>query len=260
MSGLALLAVFAHPDDEAFGPGGTLAKYSSQGVNVWLATATRGEAGQSSGIDVSGPEELAAIREKELECSCQTLGVHRLCFLGYVDGMLANADLEDVEQRIVRLIREQRPQVMITFGPEGIYGHPDHITIGEVATRAFRSAAVPTRFPHLLHEGLAPFAPSKLYHITLPKQFAEMLDPRLQGTDEDKITAIVDTSAFGEQKWKAVTCHRTQRADWGRIGQEQVNAMVQREYYVLADSLVGWPQGHEQDLFERVAQPGAASS
>jgi LmbE family N-acetylglucosaminyl deacetylase len=122
-----ILGVFAHPDDETFCAGGTFAKYIASGAEVMVVSATHGEAGQIRSPRVATRRTLAAGREQELRLACQCLGVqHALC-LEYGDGTLQHVDGEELTGRVVEIIRRFRPDVVLTFGPDGGYGHPDHI-------------------------------------------------------------------------------------------------------------------------------------
>ncbi len=246
----SLLAVFAHPDDESFGPGGTLAKYAAEGVDVFLITATRGEVGMSGGLPISGPEELGQVRERELRCSCQVLGIRRLCFLGYIDGRLDSYDPLEVEGKIVRLMREIRPQVVITFGPDGISGHPDHVAISHLTTAAFRSAGLPERFPEHLEEGLDPHQPARLYYLALPQSVVEESGrDDISGTSDENITTILDVAAYAETKVKALHCHRTQVSDYTRFLESAPPGRLEKEYYSLAIPAPERKDGVETDLF-----------
>src|SRR5512136_1013163 len=157
---LTLMAVFAHPDDETFGVGGTLARYGADPeVRVVLVCATRGEAGEISDPQLSTAEHLGEVREQELRCACQKLGVDDLFFLGYRDsGMagtpenqdpraLAMADEGEAVGKIVAHIRRERPEVVVTFDERGGYGHPDHMAIHRFAKAAFAAAADPAMYP-----------------------------------------------------------------------------------------------------------------
>jgi LmbE family N-acetylglucosaminyl deacetylase len=129
-----LMAVLAHPDDESLGVGGTLAKYAAQGVDVFLVTATRGDAGRFHGHRAGdrehpGSEALATIREAELRSAAKALGVREVALLGYPDQRLDCADPREAIARIVGQVRCHRPDVVVTFGPDGAYGHPDHVAI-----------------------------------------------------------------------------------------------------------------------------------
>src|SRR5688572_15718510 len=165
MRGLA--AVFAHPDDETFAIGGTLARYSGDGVRCALYCATDGDAGQSSGIPVSSPDELAALRREELRTAGRILGVRTLERGGHRDGALAAADPDVVIGEIVRLLRRERPEVVITFGPEGApTRHRDHRAISRLATAAVLLAGTRTAYPEQLAGGLAPHRAGRLCYVT----------------------------------------------------------------------------------------------
>ena len=135
-----LLAVFAHPDDETFRPGGTLALLARAGVRVHVLTATRGEAGSCGDPPLCAPDELPAVRERELRCACAALGIEPPLLLDYRDGSLQQADAETLIAQILAVAREIEPQVMLSFGPDGLSGHPDHIAIGRWASEAFQRA------------------------------------------------------------------------------------------------------------------------
>jgi len=137
---LKLMGVLAHPDDESLGIGGTLAKYASEGVETYLVTATRGERGR---FGESGekplPEVVGRVREAELREAARVLGVHEVNFLDYSDGDLDQVNVAEAIARIVDHLRRVKPHVVITFGPEGAYGHPDHIAISQLTTAAVGS-------------------------------------------------------------------------------------------------------------------------
>src|SRR5512143_2526060 len=180
-SSRVLLATFAHPDDESFGPGGTLARYASEGVSVHLVCATRGEVGEVDEAMLAGHASLAELRTHELECAAGILGLAGVHFLNYRDsgmsgtpanedpGCLFQAPTADVTGQIVRLIRQLRPQVVVTFDPYGGYGHPDHIKIHQATVAAFRAAGDPAAYSRQLAGGLQPWAPLKLYYHTFPR-------------------------------------------------------------------------------------------
>src|SRR5829696_5716029 len=145
-SARTLVAVLAHPDDESLGVGGTLAKYASEGVEVFVVTATRGDGGRYQGHRSDDPhhpgaEALADIREGELRSAANVLGVRGVSLLGYRDQQLDRADPREAIGRIVGELRRIRPDVVITFGPDGAYGHPDHIAICQFTTAAVVAAA-----------------------------------------------------------------------------------------------------------------------
>jgi LmbE family N-acetylglucosaminyl deacetylase len=233
-----LLAVLAHPDDESFGPGGTLALYARRGVAVHLICATRGEVGAVDERLMEGFADLGALRESELRCAASHLGLASVHFLGYRDsGMpgspdnrhpqaLAAAPQEEVVARLVPHLRRLRPQVVITFDPIGGYNHPDHIAIHRAALAAFFAASDPSYSA----EGLPPHAPQKLYYSTFSRTFlrtaVQLLrllrrDPRRFGRNADidlaevarqdfPIHARVDVTSVLDIKSRASACHASQ--------------------------------------------------
>ena len=267
-----LMVVFAHPDDEAFGSGGTLARYAAQGHDVYVVTATRGEAGQIAEPDLATAASLPEVREQELRCACSTYGVHPPLFMDYVDGQLTIVNQGQAVARLVRIIRDLRPQVLVTFGPDGIYGHYDHLAVHRWATIAVDLAAAPDCFPNLLPDACRPHRVSKLYFRAMSEsQVAAMAENGMPAAvmmdgvpfpfvprKDSEITTVIDVSDFLEVKLQGIRCHATQvgrnnpfveapdevmRQDWFRT-----------ETYVLARSTVGWPQGIETDLLEHIDQ------
>lgn len=178
-----LLAVLAHPDDETFGMGGTLAYYASKGVEVYLICATRGEAGEATTAQMQEYKTKGELREAELRCAAKALGIKNLFFLDYRDsGMQGTPDnqhsnalmaqpLEEVAAKIVHLIREIQPQVMITFDPVGGYHHPDHIAIHKASVMAFQAAGDDMLYVN----GLPPFKPDKLFYHVFPRRYLRIV-------------------------------------------------------------------------------------
>ena len=138
-----LLGVFAHPDDETFCAGGTFARYAEQGAEIMLVSATRGQAGQIRDAAAGNRRTIAAVREAELRLACERLGITKVRCLHHVDGTLADAGFPALVDEVAEVIGEFRPDVVITFGPDGGYGHPDHVTISAVTTAACQRAAGP---------------------------------------------------------------------------------------------------------------------
>jgi N-acetyl-1-D-myo-inositol-2-amino-2-deoxy-alpha-D-glucopyranoside deacetylase len=195
MTETRLLAVFAHPDDEAFRCGGTLALLAQRGVRVQVLTATRGQAGSRGDPPLCAPEELPVVRENELRCACAALGIQPPILIDYQDGQLSEADPERIVSEILVVVREVRPQIILTYGPDGVSGHPDHIAIGRFAAEAFRRA-----------EGV-----SALYTLAVPRSLAETLGMTQTHTvPDDVISLTVDISTVWEAKIAAIRCHRTQ--------------------------------------------------
>ncbi|MBU0493414.1 MAG: PIG-L family deacetylase [Chloroflexi bacterium] len=270
-----LLAVFAHPDDESFGPGGTLARYAAAGVSVHLVCATRGEAG---GSDQSNPEtgaDLGDRREEELRCAAKILGLAEVHLLGYRDsGMagsadnqhpqaLVQADPDVLAQQVADLIRDLRPQVVLTSDPYGGYGHPDHIAVHRATLAAWERLAVQER-------------PQKLYFTTFPHTALRWLvrlmpllgqDPSAVGQNHDidlravlahemPITTRIDVRATYDAKQQASACHASQLAGPGAILGRLPGWLVRRAQATETFHRV-WPafrpgEPIERDLFAGV--------
>jgi N-acetyl-1-D-myo-inositol-2-amino-2-deoxy-alpha-D-glucopyranoside deacetylase len=191
----SLLAVFAHPDDETFRPGGTLALLARRGVRVQVLTATRGEAGSRGNPPLCSPAELPAMRETELRCACKALGIQPPILLDYQDGQLAEADPEQLAAQILQVVNETHPQAILTFGADGLSGHLDHIAIGLAAAEAFRRAK----------------DVSALYTVAVPRSLAETLGMKqIRAVPDEAIALTVDVSSVWEAKMSAIHCHRTQ--------------------------------------------------
>jgi LmbE family N-acetylglucosaminyl deacetylase len=225
-----LLAVFAHPDDESFAVGGTLAKYAAEGVEVVIVSATRGETG-IRGVDAS---EAAALREAELRRAAVELGVSRVIFLGYPDGGLAGVDPDGAVSRLMALLRELRPQAVITFGPDGISGHPDHVTVGRWVTAAFDALD-------------GPEAPQRLYYVApslATQQGCGVADPPPLPPD-----AIgVDVEPYLETKVRAMQAHASQDPPYPGDPAREAESMACHEWFVLARPRLPL-QSEEDDLF-----------
>jgi LmbE family N-acetylglucosaminyl deacetylase len=267
---LGLLAIFAHPDDESLAMGGTLARYAHAGVEVSLVCATRGEWGLISDPALATQENLAEVREDELRAACEVLGISQLHFLDCPDSDVNHTDWPEVEEQIVRHIRKLRPDVIVTFGPDGLYGHPDHIAVSTLATAAFISAGDASRCTEQLEQGLQPHRASKLYYAQFPQTLAAELiaslsvdhdAPTLWGFDADSfgvpeelITTRIDVGDEVLKKLQALRCHRTQlEADnvFSLIDDHTARRFLSQEYYRLVepDPICGVI---EEDLFDNV--------
>lgn len=241
-----ILAVLAHPDDESFGMGGTLALYARQGHNIYLICATRGEAGTVDPHHLEGFGSIAELREGELRCAAQHLGLKDVFFLDYRDsGMTGSADnqhpnaqinapLEEVAGKVARYIRELRPDAVITFDPIGGYRHPDHIHIHNATVLAFERAAGAGFHP----EAGAPFRPAYLYFHTVPRGFLKFSvalikllgrDPKKWGRNQDidleSLASVnfpthvrINYRAVAEAKAQASACHASQGGGQMRSG------------------------------------------
>ncbi len=253
---LRLLAVLAHPDDESRIIGGTLAAYSAEGVRVAVWLATRGEASTLVGDPpVCTPEELVAVRARELAAAAAALGLAEVRVLDYPDGGLDRVDEDSIVGDIVRAMRELRPQVVITFGPEGRTLHPDHIATHRFATRAFDVAGDPTAYPEQLDAGLAPWTPRKLYYTTVAASLALETGWRFPATPDEAITVTLDiTPQLTAKKRATIEAHRTQYADppFSNLDEDARWRALSREDFVLAASRLHTQPAHETDLFEEL--------
>lgn len=214
-----LLAVFAHPDDESYRPGGTLALLARAGVCVQMLVATRGEAGSRGDPPLCAADELPAVREGELRCACSVLGIEPPRLLDYHDGHLKESNPEHLTEEILAVILQVRPQAVLTFGPEGLSGHPDHIVIGQCAAEAYRRAE----------------EPSALYAVAVPRSVTERLHmQRVLPVPDEAIALSVDVSAVWEVKLAAIRCHATQLASspMMRAPVEQQHLFLGTEHFV----------------------------
>jgi LmbE family N-acetylglucosaminyl deacetylase len=258
------MCVLAHPDDESLGTGGILARYAAEGIETYLVTATRGERGwQGDPADDPGLHELGRIHEGELRCAAENLGVREVTFLDYADGDLDQADPMEATGRIVAQLRRVRPHVVITFGPDGVYGHPDHIAICQFTTAAIVCAADASYQP----DGLPPHRVSKLYYIAETRDliaayesvFGDIVMPvdgverRANGWQAWALTTQIVTEAHWSTVWRAVGCHHSQLPEYGKLEQlapEQHQVLWGRRTFYRAFSLVNGGRKIEQDLFE----------
>ena len=277
---LSLLGAYGHPDDEQ-GVSGLMHKYAKAGVNVTLVCATRGEAGEiAPGVNAT-PQNLGQVREEELRCAAEKIGLTNLYFLDYRDsGMVGTpenddprcfwqANLMQVTEKLVRLVRRHKPQVMLTFDPNGGYGHPDHIKIHQAAMIAYFVAGDPRIFPEqLTQEGLQPWTPLKLYWGAFPRstfqRFAEMAEKAgveisvpmkeflKRGTPDEAITTRVNVADYVDLKLNALFCHASQmdpNSMWSKIPERMRKEGMKVETLIRAESRVLAPEGIEEDLF-----------
>ncbi len=273
-----LLGVFAHPDDEGTMSGAIL-HYNTQGVESGLICATRGEVGEIADPALATPKNLGQVRESEMREAANVLGVHHLWFLDYrdsgMDGTPENDDprsfiqvsAAEVVGKLVAIIRQFRPQVMITFDESGAYGHPDHIAIYRHTTSAFYAAADDVQYPEL---GPA-HAVSKLYYGAFPRgamraiaQWAKAqhyeglfsnLDPDKLGIPDELISVWLDVESWSQTKDNSWSKHRTQAGS--ASFREQLPEEIQRKWrkyecFQLAASRVADDLPGENDLFAHI--------
>lgn len=265
---LRMLCVFAHPDDESLGMGATLARYAAEGVHVYLLCATRGERGRFGDAAEKPPPELVGrTREKELRDAARVLGVRGLSFMNYRDGELDQAPPAHAIHRIAQEIRLSRPDVMVTFAPDGAYGHPDHIAISQ-----FTSAAIPAAADasYGWDGGWTMQGPthrvSKLYYLAWGQDKWEAyqaalkrLVSRVDGVERQAspwpdwaITTRVDATRYWRRAWQAVCCHRTQMSIYSSLESLPLelheNLWGRQEFYRVF-SMVNGGRALETDLF-----------
>ena len=269
-----LMAVLAHPDDESLGMGGALAKYAAEGVDVSVLTATRGDGGRYRGHRPGDPEHpgaaaLATIREAELRAAVAVLGVRDVSLLDYHDGYLDRANPRHAVASIVRHLRRMRPDVVVTFGPDGAYGHPDHIAISQFTTAAVVAAADRA----FACDGVeaAPHSVSKLYYVAWPastwaayQAAVGTLCSTVDGVErhatpwpEWAITTVIDTRDFWPTVSRAISCHESQVAAYAALkdlSPEHHKALWGWQSFYRAFSTVNGGRAREADLFEGIAK------
>jgi LmbE family N-acetylglucosaminyl deacetylase len=262
---LKLMCVLAHPDDESLGTGGILARYAAEGIETYLVTATRGERGWlgNSG-EYPEPEALGKIRETELLAAARVLGIRRVDFLNYIDGDLDQGHPAEVIAKLVGHLRSIKPDVVVTFGPDGGYGHPDHIAISQFTTAAIVEAADANS---VYFRDLASHCVSKLYYMVATKELSKVyqsvfgrLVMSIDGAERSEvawpdwaITTRIDTWDYWRTVWQAVCCHRTQLPAYRaleHVSEEQHRILWNSQTYYRVFSLVNGGRRIEHDLFE----------
>ncbi|MFZ5910770.1 MAG: PIG-L deacetylase family protein [Chloroflexota bacterium] len=278
-----LLSVLAHPDDESFGMGGTLAYYARQGYQVYLVCATRGEVGMVDEEHLRGFGSVSELREAELRCAAQTLGLAGVFFLDYRDSGMPGSEenkhplaqinhpVAEVAGQVVKHIRTLKPDIVLTFDPIGGYRHPDHIHIQQATTLAFEKAADASFYP----EAGTPFQPRALYYHVFPRWFLRVMtrimpvfgvNPRKWGRNKDidlqalaEVTfpthARIDIRSVGEVKREAGACHASQGGIMMRRG---LMGLVSKVFGEHEDYMRAWPPVNSKmkvvrDLFEGIA-------
>ncbi len=286
---LCLLQVHAHPDDEASKGAGTTAKYAAEGVRNVLVCCTGGEAGDILNPAVDTPEvraNLYDVRMAELRASVDALGYESLHLLGYHDsGMpdsetnarpdnFANAPLDEAVGRLVRIIRAERPQVIITYRDDrNFYPHPDHIRVHEISLPAFEQAGDPDAYP----DAGDPWQPSKLYFVSWSiarvkalhgvyvergeeSPYDSWFERGFDANRQDEFTTLIDVGDFLHKRRESLLAHRTQvdpNGHWMRLPDDVIRRVFPWEEFTLARSFVdnGVPEGEfEDDLFAGLRQ------
>lgn len=262
-----LLAILAHPDDESLRLGGTLARYADEGVETYLISATRGEKGWfGKPEEYPGPEALGRIREQELYGAARVLGLKDVILLDYIDGELDLADPHEITGQLVTHIRRIQPQVVVTFDPNGLYGHPDHIAISQFASAAVLAAA-DLHYPGPLSRQIHRI--DKFYYLVMESGVAEAyqeafgdLVMHIEGSErrpipwpEWAITTRIDSRKYWSQVWEAISNHCSQLPGYGSLKnlseENHLNLWGEQRFY-RALSMVNGGRKVETDLFEGI--------
>jgi LmbE family N-acetylglucosaminyl deacetylase len=245
-----MLCVTAHPDDEAGGFGGSLALYHDRGVETSVICLTPGQAATHRG-PAKDDQELAAIRREEFAASCRILKISHGLVLDYPDGDLYRQNLYRVVYDLALEVRRFRPQVMLSFGPEGgVTGHTDHSMASVFAELAFHWAGRSNRYPDQLRDGITPHRTQKLYYattnFTLPDRQPVTLSPA---------SAVIEIGRYLETKIAAFKVHRTQAPLWTMF-ESHVRQRGSQEMFHLAAAIEAKPISRETDLFHGVDEGG----
>jgi LmbE family N-acetylglucosaminyl deacetylase len=240
--------VFAHPDDETFGVGGSLALHAQDEVELTVILATSGEAGRIADASLATRETLASVREAEDLASWRALGLDPdVRFLRHPDGGLNATPRGELVAEVRGVLEDVVPEVVITFGPDGITGHDDHVAIGAIATEAFgalRTSSGGAAFSRLLHNAIAQITLDRLNELLRgrglePMDPAEPFMPR--GVPDAAIGARVDASSVYERKLEAIRCHKTQDE------LEDVPFDLWPEMLSIESFVVAWPERRPRD-------------
>lgn len=214
-----ILCAFAHPDDETFGPGGTIAKYAKNN-DVYLVCATRGEQGNNATDEKK--IHLATIRENELLHSAQILGIKKVFFLDYIDGTLSNNLYHEIAEKLSAIIRKIKPHILLTFEPRGVSGHIDHMAMSMITTFVYKKVT----------------DVQKLYYYCNNKKYTKPMEDYFihfpEGYDEKDITTFIDIQTVWDIKVESMYAHHTQRLDAERVLARCIDK-PKKEYFILAE-------------------------
>lgn len=222
--------IFAHPDDESMATGGTIKKLTSSGVTVKLITATKGEAGFPGNPPLCKKEELGDVREKELRSAAKVLGISQIYFLGFIDGTLHTLPIRKLQQKILPILKKEKPDMVVTFDKRGGSNHPDHKAVSRATTEAFQDYMSSCK-KHV-----------RLYHTAVPRSYAKKYQQVglsnvgfgiIKGTADKEITTRVDIKDTYAKKTKAIKCHKTQHQDWERFFKRAKVVSLKMEYFKL---------------------------
>src|ERR1035437_269736 len=202
---MKFLFVFAHPDDETFSSGGTIAKLTQNKHKVVLATATKGEAGEPGNPPITTRDKVGEVREQELRRAAKILGISNIHFLGLIDGTLRYIKNSDIENKILKIIKEENPDAVITFDKDGGSNHPDHKAVSRATTKVFKE------YKNLAKKHV------RLYHTAMPRSFVKEFEKkglgynafgRVRGVKDNEITTIININDTIDTKIKALKEHK----------------------------------------------------
>ena len=252
LSDLTLVAVFAHPDDEGFGCGGTLAMLAENGVKLTLVCVTNGDVGEISDPSLASPETLSEVRQQELYSAMRVTGISDIRFLNYRDsGMASTADNEHPESlnmapahqvmtKLVQILDEIKPDLVLTHDPTGGYGHPDHLAVNKHTTTAFYNSRNRSRtclyyvcFPRTVFQRMW----QRMTEMGIDPPFANQ-DITSIGSPDEAVTITLDVSKFVETKITSLNCHQTQMDPNGainRLPKDFLYDVVSQEYFSLVE-------------------------
>ena len=229
---MKFIFVFAHPDDETFSSGGTIAKLTSQKHKVSLITATKGEAGEPGNPPITTREKIGEVREQELRRAAKILGISTIHFLGFIDGKVRYARNKKLEGKILSIIKKEKPDVVITFDKTGASNHPDHKAISRATTKVFEE------YKNFVQKHV------RLYHTAMPRSFIKKFDQagagynafgKIRGVKDKDITTLVNIEKTLNLKIKALKEHKTQHQDWERFLKRVDVVNFKHEFFKLID-------------------------
>jgi LmbE family N-acetylglucosaminyl deacetylase len=238
-----ILAVFAHPDDEtSVAP--LLAKYAAEGHQVHLAIVTSGQVGDTH-TDIPRGEELGAVREEEARCSCRALGIEPPHLMRFMDGSISDwQTIPKIRERLRSLIEEVKPEVIITWGPDGLSGHPDHRTVSNVTSEVFQ------------HRSKLTHQPERLYYVAFPEQLMTQLPPQMAQqsgsmglVDMRWVDTVVEAGEYLDRVWNSIQCHKTQWPPAMMEQMRQLQSSLLRGKVYLRLAMEYRPQGLATTIF-----------
>lgn len=260
---IRLAGLFAHPDDDAYLIGGSLLLHPGE-LDLTVVFATSGEVGPISDPSLATRATLGTVREAEQRAYLDVIGYPeaRVEFLRRPDYYLPDEPIGHLVDDFDRILREVRPHVVVTFGPDGLTSHHDHMRVGEAATRAFHRARRDDRgpddgaFARLYEAGLARSDVDRFYQGVREGGFDYGEEGRLfdvTGIADDRISVRVDTRSVRDRKWEAILCHRTQMIEHARVPEPLRWLYLDSECFVQTHPEPAQGAGARSDLLEDLA-------